>query len=67
MSGQRRRRYRVRYRGRTSTPDWTFTEAMKMARAIPIAHSIEILDEKRRVILTIPARKPDDDDKNAGY
>ncbi len=58
--------YAIRYLGRTSGFEWTFSEACKLMRAIPIRHSVEIINPDGTVNFHLPGRKPSDDDANAG-
>ena len=51
-----RPRYAVRYRGIVSAPEWTFSEALKMARAIPPkTGAVEILLPGGVVHFTCPS------------
>lgn len=58
--------FAIRFRGRTSRHEWTFAEACRMMRAIPIRASMEIIGPDGGVHFTLPPRKPEDKDPNAG-
>ena len=51
-----RPRYSVRYRDFVSAPEFTFSEALKMSRAIPPKHRMEIMLPGGAVHFTCPPR-----------
>lgn len=50
-------RYALRYRGVTTATEWTFEEACKAMRLIPVKDSLEILNADGSVYFTLPPRK----------